>query len=626
MRTLLGKPTSCVGRDRELGVLVGRFDECVEGPAAEAALVVAGAGVGKSRLSSELVRSLRARYPDVEVWTGHGDAIRAGSAFALLGQALRSAVNVADGEPLAVRRSKLQARVARHVPEGDQARVAWFLGELMGIPFPDDDSPMLRAARQDAMSMNEHIDRAWRDFLRAETDVHPVLLVLESLHWGDLPTVRLVDGALRDLKGQRFMVLALARPEVHDIFPRLWAERSFMEIRLKELSAKASANLIREALGAEVGDETLRRIVDLADGNAFYLEELIRAVAEGSSPALPPTVLAMVTARLEGLDSEARRALRAASVFGETFWSGGATALLGGESRSTNVESWFTALSEREVLVRRPASRFPGEREYRFRHALLREGAYAMLTDADRTLGHRLAGAWLEQRGETDPMALAEHFERGGDRSRAVRCFLRAAEQAHWGNDADAAIARAERGPRRRHPRGRARRAPRAALRGPPVEGQPRRRRRARRAGPPGRQARLRPLGPRGPAQDRLLAAADALRGPDRDPGAGARHRPRARGPRQRGALAVHRHLRPRPGRQLPPGRAVPPPPPPRWSSPSRPATPWRAAGCSSPTPSASSGPRRIRTAPSPWPGARARRSTRRATGAARWRRRCSWG
>jgi tetratricopeptide (TPR) repeat protein len=446
VRTLLGKPTSCVGRDRELGVLTSRFDACIEGPAAEAALLVAPAGFGKSRLSTELVRMLRARCPALEVWTGHGDALRAGSAFALIGQALRSAVNVADGEPLLVRREKLVARVARHVAAPDQARVASFLGELMGIPFPDDDNPMLRAARQDAMNMNEHTERAFQDFLHAESDAHPVLLVLESLHWGDLPTVRFVDGALRDLKGQPFMVLALARPEVHEIFPKLWAERSSMEIRLKELSSRSSAHLVREALGAEVGEETVRRIVDLADGNAFYLEELIRAVAEGQGTVLPPTVLAMVTARLEGLDTEARRALRAASVFGETFWSGGATALLGGESRSTNVESWFTALAEREVLVRRIGSRFPGEREYRFRHALLREGAYAMLTEADRTLGHRLAGTWLEQSGETDPMVLAEHFERGGDRARAARHFLRAAEQAHWGNDADAAIARAQRG------------------------------------------------------------------------------------------------------------------------------------------------------------------------------------
>ena len=72
------------------------------------------------------------------------------------------------------------------------------------------------------------------------------------------------------------------------------------------------------------------------------------------------------------------------------------------------------------VAPPRRAAAFPGEREYAFRHALLREAAYAMLTDADRALGHRLAGEWLEQRGESDALVLAEHFERGGEPARAA--------------------------------------------------------------------------------------------------------------------------------------------------------------------------------------------------------------
>ncbi len=94
------------------------------------------------------------------------------------------------------------------------------------------------------------------------------------------------------------------------------------------------------------------------------------------------------------------------------------------------VGEWVAKLAEQEMLIVRPESRFPGERELVFRHALLREGAYAMLTEEDRRLGHRLAGEWLEQHGEGDPMALAGHFERGGDGARAASFYLRAAEQA----------------------------------------------------------------------------------------------------------------------------------------------------------------------------------------------------
>lgn len=98
-----------------------------------------------------------------------------------------------------------------------------------------------------------------------------------------------------------------------------------------------------------------------------------------------------------------------------------------------------------ELLQKRKQGRFPNEEEYAFRHALLREGAYTMLTDEDRALGHRLAGEWLEQHGEQDPLALAVHFEQGEDSGRTGLHYLRAAEQANLAGDSTAAIARAQR-------------------------------------------------------------------------------------------------------------------------------------------------------------------------------------
>ncbi|UQA63202.1 hypothetical protein [Polyangium aurulentum] len=120
--------------------------------------------------------------------------------------------------------------------------------------------------------------------------------------------------------------------------------------------------------------------------------------------------------------------------------------MLGGTPRSADIAAKISELVEQEVLVRRDQSRFPGEDEFAFRHALLREGAYSTLTEADRTLGHRLAAGWLEQAGESDPLVLAEHFERGGDPVRAGSFYLRAAEQALRGGDTDATMASAHRG------------------------------------------------------------------------------------------------------------------------------------------------------------------------------------
>jgi eukaryotic-like serine/threonine-protein kinase len=440
-RTLLGRPTSCVGRDWELGALTGICDECVEEGEARVALVTAAAGMGKSRLGAELVSRLRDRHPGIAIWVGRGDSLRAGSTLDLLAQALRGALGIHEGEPLPERLDKIRARVAEHVPPGDQRRVAEFLGELVGAPFPDGDA--LHAARQDAQLMSGQMRKAWLDFLRAETAAHPILLLLDDLHWGDFGTVRFIDAALRERGDRPWMVLALARPEVFEVLPRLWADRpSVQAIRLEALGRKASERLIRQVLGDGVGSDTVERLAKQADGNAFYLEELIRTAAEGKDAALPETVLAMVETRLARLPFEARQVLRAASVFGEVCWEGGAIAVLDGMMPASAVAEWLAQLVEHEVLVVRPDSRFPGERELAFRHALLREGAYVTLTDDDRALGHRRAGDWLDQHGEGNPMVLAGHFERGGEAARAAHHYLRAAQQAIQVLDPQAAMAR----------------------------------------------------------------------------------------------------------------------------------------------------------------------------------------
>jgi hypothetical protein len=151
----------------------------------------------------------------------------------------------------------------------------------------------------------------------------------------------------------------------------------------------------------------------------------------------------MVETRLARLAVEARRVLRAASVFGEVCWEGGVAVLLEGAMTAATVSEWLSRLAEQELLSVRAHSRVPGERELAFRHALLREGTYATLTDDDKRLGHRLAGTWLETHGESDPMVLAGHFERGGEDARAARHYARAVEQAVHVLDLDAAMTRA---------------------------------------------------------------------------------------------------------------------------------------------------------------------------------------
>jgi tetratricopeptide (TPR) repeat protein len=441
-RVLLGRASPCVGRERELATLVDLFEQSRTELVARAALVTAAPGVGKTRLRHELVSRLRARSAAFEVILGRGDAVSAGSAYGMLAQAMRATAGVVGGEPHEASARKLRDRVARHVPAAAVDRVARGLGELIDVSLSDEETSSLRAMRLDAVMRGDQMRAAIEDFVQAECSAHPVLFVLDDLHWGDRPTVDLVDRLLRNLQGSPLMVLALARPEVHEVFPRLWASRPLDEMRLGPLGRTSSHALVRAVLGADPTDDTVARVVERADGNALCLEELCHAVAEGRDDTLPGNVIATVQARLEALSGDARRVLRAASVFGHAFWAGGVRTLVGGE----DVAHWLDAMADRDLVARRAPARFAGEVEYAFRHELVRDAAYGMLTETDRALGHKLAAAWLESVGETDALALADHAERGALHGRAASWYARAAGQALAGGDLAAAVDRAERG------------------------------------------------------------------------------------------------------------------------------------------------------------------------------------
>ncbi|AUX43434.1 protein kinase [Sorangium cellulosum] len=447
-RTLLGKPSPYVGRDRELRNLRELLEDSFGGPEPRAILITGPPGIGKSRLRYELVEVLRERHPELTLAVGRGDSLSAGSPFSLLGSALRSAAGITGGEPAAAQRERLLSLVARApaLAPGDRTRIAAFLGEIVGTPFPSEADERFHEARQRPALMADQIPLAYLAFMEAACAAGPYLLVLEDIQWGDAASLKLISRALRELRDRPFAVLYLARVEVRKAFPILWEGSEIHEITLGALPRRAAEELVRQMLGDGLPPSEVARLVERASGNAFYLEELIRAVAEGRADRLPETILGMVEARLDAIPAEARRLLRAASVFGETFWKRGALALLGDAEGSTLAVDWLPWMLQRELLERREQSRFSDQEEYAFRHALIRDGCYAMLPEHDRALGHRLAAEWLLQAGEHDSKVLAEHFERGGEPRLAVELYLHAAEQALAGSDPAAAIALAERG------------------------------------------------------------------------------------------------------------------------------------------------------------------------------------
>ncbi len=428
-RTLLGRPQPFVGRERELQQLESLFEEAESERVARAAVVIASAGAGKSRLRQELLRRIAARPSKPAILLGRGSTVFDGaSPFGVIGAAIRAHARIQNDEPLADQRLKLRGTIR----DGATSTLLPLLSQIAAI----DQQPQ---ALGDGMWVSDQLHDAFERWVEQVTTQGPLVLVFEDLHTGDQASVALVDSLLRNLAERPIFALALGRPETEQRFPRLWSSCGPTTLRLPKLTKRAQAELATLALGKDASPAVVDKIVALADGNAFFLEELVRHVADAGSAeetGLPETVLAILQSRLDALGDHAKRTLKAAAVIGEVFWPGALSQILGDSLESgPGLERVLEGLLTAEVLERRPTSRFLGEAELVFRHALLREAAYELLSDDDRSVAHRRAGHWLEARGGEEPLSLARHFELGGLRERATMHFAKAAEQALVGND-----------------------------------------------------------------------------------------------------------------------------------------------------------------------------------------------
>lgn len=444
LRGVLGQATPFVGRERELALLSASFESCREAREAQAVVVIGAPGMGKSRLRREAIARIAARDPSARVMLARGEILGAGGAYGMLAAMLRREAGVLADEPPAAQRARLEARLEGL---GLSRETVGFLCEFAHIPVDDGDLPALRAARADPRLLGDRMREAWLAWLRAECDRGACVLVLEDLQWGDRPTVQLALSTLSELRELPLLVLAFARPDVRQQFPALWSEAAPAEIVLAPIAQRAAQSLVRSVLGDEVPEDTLAKMLDRAAGSPLFLEEVTRAVAAGRDD-LPDTVLAIAQARLDDLEPSVRRVLRAASVLGQRAYEGAIAAILGetdeGGRRATREA--LEALVRREVLVHRSDRSLAGDSEHGFRHDVLREAAYATLPPEERALAHRIAGAWLEERGIESAVVRAEHHERGGEGARAAVAWLEAARESLAGDDLDAALARALRG------------------------------------------------------------------------------------------------------------------------------------------------------------------------------------
>lgn len=436
-----GRPLPFVGRERELSLLRSMAEECMDEPLSSVVLVMGSMRIGKSRLLREFLKGLETREPRIKILKACAEPVVNARPLSLLGQLLARLAGVTETDMLAVRLQKLEAFVKRRPLPRTVGQIDKEMLELL-LLHAGDGATVPELVRQDADKI-ERIAHAFAAFIDAETAIGPVVLVLDDLQWSDAPSVRAISTVLRLLQQRPLLVLAAARPELHDLFPKLWSERYVREIRLVPLTPNAARRLVLDALGEYTARDTVDTIVEAAGGIPYYIEELVRASArgEGESAAL----VAVAQANIERLSNDQRRLLRAASIFGQNFFWGGMVSLLG-EQEAAPLRAALLALLQQELVIRVPTPSIQGQEEFTFRSALVKSAAYKMLTPTERKAGHRRAAEWLEASGARDALMLADHLANSDESQGAIVWYLWSAEQALTQDDLSAVQIRAERG------------------------------------------------------------------------------------------------------------------------------------------------------------------------------------
>ena len=406
IRKFDGRPTrsfgslrpAFVGRERELDSLLDEYRQTAVDGRPRLLTLVGDAGVGKTALATHLWDRLEGESPRPLRLIGRCPSYGRGITYAPLAEILRSALRLLESDAPATVLDRLGPRP--------------ILGLTLGLDVGGDLHPL--AAR-------ERLQGAWVDFLAVLARDQPLLIVLEDLHWSEEPLLDLLERVISDLQAP-LMVVATARPDLPDGWRARLAETgTVLEVDL--LSRRDSERLLRDVLGADLPWAVRKEVLTRAEGNPFFLEELLGALIDGgalrpegdgwkttSLPdaiVIPDSVHATLASRVDLLHRPEKEALQAAAVVGRVFWTSAVYELL------PEATPDFRVLESRGFIRRRRHSALEGEREYAIKHALTREVAYSSVPKARRAHLHARFAEWLERRGtgrDQHAALLAHHY------------------------------------------------------------------------------------------------------------------------------------------------------------------------------------------------------------------------
>jgi class 3 adenylate cyclase/tetratricopeptide (TPR) repeat protein len=344
-----------VGRVRELAFLKDEVAAAERERVCRLVTLYGAAGVGKTRLANELVASMSGRVLRARC-LAYGDGIT----FLPLAELIESA-------------------------GGEQAIAAAVAGE------PDGELVLDRIRARGPTAETFWATRRLLETLARE---RPLVVCIEDVHWAEATFLDLLEYVVAWSGNVPILLLCLARPELLDVRPR-WGGAS---LTLEPLSGGESEQLLDE-LASEwpVSADTLARIADAAEGNPLFIEQMVAMFAnDETSTEIPPSIQALLAARLGRLEPQERAVLERASVVGKEFWLGAVADLSPDDERGTVAATLLSVM--RKELVRPEPSTFLGDDGFRFRHALIRDAAYAEIPKRTRAELHERFAGWLEQR------------------------------------------------------------------------------------------------------------------------------------------------------------------------------------------------------------------------------------
>ncbi|WP_375772988.1 protein kinase [Archangium gephyra] len=426
-----GRLSPLVGREHELGRLLGLWEEARRGQGA-AVLVSGEAGLGKSRLIQALCERVAesSHLIRVQCWSRFST-----QALHPIREMLHVAVGIRPEDPPALRLEKLEARLRALGLSREDGEL---LGLLLELPVAE-GSPVLQLTPE--RRKEKTFESLVCMLMRCPCDAPPDLLVIEDLHWADSSLLELLGVLLERVGKARLLLVLSARPEFQPDWPR--SER-IHRLVLERLPAGLAADLVRKvARERALPEETVQALVGRTDGIPLFIEEMTRMVVAGGEVAsIPLTLHELLLARLDMLPSRQKALARLGAVVGRIFCAH-LLALLS-ERDDATVQRDIAGLVEAGLISPREREGLPGP-EYQFRHALFQKAAYQSQSRSTLRRTHRRVAAMVEMHFpalvESRPEALAHHLTQAGEHARAIGYWARAGRLARERQDSPESLA-----------------------------------------------------------------------------------------------------------------------------------------------------------------------------------------